>query len=508
MSSAALQPLLAWHDVTLRDGDALRFARTSWTIHAGEHWGIVGATESGKSLLARALAGRVAIWRGRFDHPEGRTELLSFESQRDLQRGLGTFHQARWNAFAGEGAPTVADLLSRQAVMGISPYQVLAADGNADYADRLPGVIALLEIEPLLDRKALHLSNGESRKLLLARALLRQPRLLILDDPYAGLDQASRQHWQELLSLLATQLTLVCVTGHPDELPEPITHILGVRDHRILFQSPRNRVTARQWRELLPDERPAALSSAHLPPAPKLDTFLLDLRHITVRYGSTTILHDLTWRVEPGERWALLGPNGSGKSTLLSLILGDNPQAYANQVHLFGRRRGSGESIWQIKARIGAVAPEMQTHYDARATCRQVVVSGFYSSIGLYYQPTPDQWKAADQWLERLALTPHATDPFPLLPAGVQRLVLLARALVNNPPLLVLDEPCQGLDDAQRDRLVPLIDTLCRLPGRALIYVTHHPEELPPGLTHLLRLHAGTPAYIGPFSADEQMPGT
>jgi molybdate transport system ATP-binding protein len=235
-----------------------------------------------------------------------------------------------------------------------------------------------------------------------------------------------------------------------------------------------------------------------LPPPPPAPPELVSLRQVRVAYGESVILTDVTWTVRAGECWALQGPNGSGKTTLLSLLNGDNPQAYANDIRLFGRPRGSGESIWDLKRRIGWVAPEMQAHYAPATACREVVASGFFDSIGLYRDPTAEQQAEVARWLAGLGLAAHADQPFGALSAGEQRLVLFARALVKNPPLLVLDEPCVGLDPANRDRIVRLVDALGRQPGRALIYVTHHEEELPPAITHRLRLAQGRVVACGP----------
>jgi molybdate transport system ATP-binding protein len=212
---------------------------------------------------------------------------------------------------------------------------------------------------------------------------------------------------------------------------------------------------------------------------------------VSVGYGGVQVLRGVDWTVRAGERWALLGPNGAGKTTLLSLILGDNPQAYANRLGLFGRRRGSGESIWEIKARLGWVAPELESYIPPQASCLDVTCSGFLDSVGLYRLPTPGQRAAAADLLERLGLLPLATARFGDLSGGQKRAVLVARALVKSPTLLVLDEPCQGLDAAHRERVLAMLDARPEGGESALIYVTHDPLALPSRITHLLRLDAG-----------------
>ena len=191
-----------------------------------------------------------------------------------------------------------------------------------------------------------------------------------------------------------------------------------------------------------------------------------------------------------------MGPNGAGKTTLLSLIIGDNPQAYANDITIFGKRRGTGESIWEIKKKIGWVAPELQMYYPSTssgqapqgATCLDVVCSGWFDSIGLYKKCNSRQRKIALSWLKRFGLSNRAETPFEEISEGEQRLALLARALVKSPALLVLDEPCQGLDVKNRDRVLKAIDSIEKHHNASMTYVTHRKDELPKSITHLFRL--------------------
>ena len=227
------------------------------------------------------------------------------------------------------------------------------------------------------------------------------------------------------------------------------------------------------------------------------------MRRVNVSYGAAHILRDVDWTVREGEHWALLGPNGAGKSTLLSLILGDHPQVYANDVRLFGQRRGSGESIWEIKRRIGWVAPELHLYYPAdgirpadgtsprHATGLQVVESGFYDSVGLYRTCSPEQQETARQWMEKLGIDERADAPFAKLSEGEQRLVLLARALVKRPLLLILDEPCQGLDASNRERVRQVVEEIGSSTNTSVLYVTHNADELPLIVNHVLRLDKG-----------------
>ncbi len=212
---------------------------------------------------------------------------------------------------------------------------------------------------------------------------------------------------------------------------------------------------------------------------------------MTVRYEDRVILRDINWTVRAGESWALLGPNGSGKTTLLSLILGDNPQVYDNDIVVFGKQRGSGESVWEIKRRIGWVSPELHLHFDDGATCFEVAASGFYDTVGLFQTPSRRRRTTVLEWLAEFQVLEFAEYPLCALSTGLQRMVLLVRALVKRPQLLVLDEPCQGLDGANRDVFLRAVDKLIRNGKGTTIYVTHRKEEIPRTVKRVLRLKGG-----------------
>ena len=212
------------------------------------------------------------------------------------------------------------------------------------------------------------------------------------------------------------------------------------------------------------------------------------MRDVTVRYGGATIFQNINWAIRAGESWALLGPNGSGKTTLLSLILGDHPQAYSNDITVFGQKIGSGISVWDVKQKIGWVSPELHLHFQDSFTCLETVESGFHDTIGLYQEVTSAQRREALRWLRRFGLETSADSPLYELSAGLQRTVLLARALVKRPALLILDEPCQGLDSAHRSLFLRTLDRLIRTGKETAIYVTHQEQEIPSSIQRVLRL--------------------
>lgn len=507
-------PFLSLQAATFRLGERLIFQNTNWTWRRHEHWAVLGANGSGKSLLADALRGHLPLvggqlvlhWRGpEKGAPEDAIGQVSFENRK--QSVQDTVAQARWSSLEEEGALRVEEFLSYERVMDVNPFEQREGRelARAQFERRRRRAQALLEVEPFLERALFSLSNGETQRVQLARALCHPMRLLILDEPFTGLDAAARQHFLRVLErLMRSPLRVLLITTRLEDLPRHITHVLQVADCRVVSAGPRDAGAAKPARNgrgvtalagslkssalLRPQKSSAAKSGKPHPAAPGEGKPLIELRKVSVRYGSTVIFEDLDWTVREGSSWAVLGPNGSGKTTLLSLIQGDHPQAYANSVTVFGRRRGTGESIWELKRRMGWVSPELHLSFDDSQTCFEVVASGFRDSVGLFEPPTSRQRTQAREWLRLFGLLDSAATPLFGLSAGQQRMVLLARALVKKPRLLVLDEPCQGLDAAHRRLFVQTVDTLLRGGGVTALYVTHRQDEIPSSIRQILRL--------------------
>ena len=215
---------------------------------------------------------------------------------------------------------------------------------------------------------------------------------------------------------------------------------------------------------------------------------VVQLNKVSIRYDDRVILRELDWQVDRGQKWALSGENGAGKSTLLSLICADNPQSYACDISLFGRKRGTGESIWEIKKHIGYVSPEMHRAYLKNLPAIEIVASGLHDSIGLYKRPQPGEMAVCEWWMDIFGIASLKDKPFLQLSSGEQRLALLARAFVKDPELLILDEPLHGLDTYNRRRVKKIIEAFCRRDDKTLIMVTHYEEELPCNITNRLHL--------------------
>ena len=497
--SKAHSLFLSLREATFRLGDRLIFPNTSWTFSRNQHWALLGPNGSGKSVFADALRGIVPLVHGELNYhfrppaglaPEESIGHVGFEDRRPEIHG--TVAQSRWNSIEEEGALRVRDVLSYERVMEINPYEVSAnrAPARLRFRRESARAIRLLEIAPFWGRTLLSLSNGERQRVQLARTLCHPLRLLILDDPFVGLDGASRQHLHHVLErLMSTPLRILLITPRMEDLPPGITHVLRVEGCRVRSAGPRGELSKKTILRPIGRIRPISHTVAPHP--------LVKLRNVTVRYGSAIILQNINWTIRVGESWALLGPNGSGKTTLLSLILGDNPQAYTNHVEVFGHRRGTGESIWELKQRIGWVSPELQLHFNQQVSCFEVVASGFHETIGLFEPATARQRRATREWLARFQLLQFAHSPLFSLSLGLQRMVLLARALVKQPKLVILDEPCQGLDGEHRKMFVHALDQLLRGGVLTAIYVTHRPDEIPRSIKSVLRLATDNSYTVG-----------
>jgi molybdate transport system ATP-binding protein len=484
-------PLISLDNVTIERHGVVLFEDVTWTLHRDEHWAIVGPNSTGKSTLAQVLDGSRRVTRGRVHHhvPAGGVITVAFDRR---PGGAGLFHQARWHAGLELTSATVRDHLAPGALWQRNPYEVTAHDRTPPGFEALRArVTAILEIAPLLDRQLHHLSDGEGRRVQIARAMLKKPELLILDDPFTGLDVAFRRRLSAVVAqLIEERETHLCLIAQDrTDLPPGITHILAVDRGRIVAQGTRERVLITT--SPVPAGAGAGAAGTLTTQAAGAAPPVVKMHDVTIIQDGVTILDHVDWTVRRGERWALVGPNGAGKSTLLSLILGDHPQAYANRIALFGQPRGSGESIWEIKRRIGWVAPELHRHYPPRTACLDLVCSGFSETLGRYRRATPEQEMEARAWMARLEIDHLSQRPFYSLGKGEQRLSLIARAMVKSPELLILDEPCQGLDAHHRDTVRQLLDRAVQDLTTTMIYVTHRQVTFPASLTHLLALRRG-----------------
>ena len=448
----------------------------SWTIRPGEHWLIAGGNGSGKSALAAVLAGEGECLSGTQSGLPDRVALVSYERQSELIEAERRKDDADILDVISEGTP-VAEIIDAVCL-------------DDELAQTL---VDTLGLRPLMGRAFRKLSTGETRKVMLIRALTSRPELLVLDEPFDGLDHDSLTWLQDHLRVVAETVPIVIVLNRFDECPEFITHVAYIDHGQLLYQVRRDDESAfaelYQLLHLKTSELdvPMADPAARLPALNPSDP-LVRLTGATIRYPDNTVFENLDWTIEANQHWQLSGPNGSGKTCLLSLITGDHPQCYVNDIKVFGFQRGTGESIWQIKQYIGYVSTALQWEYRVSIGLRNVIISGFYDSIGLYNKSTDMQKAIADQWLALLGMSDRADEPFNGLSYGEQRLLLIARAMVKHPPLLILDEPCLGLDDMNRQVVLALIERICTASETAVLYVNHRSEDRIRGIDHHLAL--------------------
>ena len=444
-------------------------------LFRGENWLVYGLNGSGKSILAKTLMKSYQSLCGTITHNlpgndwnriTSNMAHLSFNSQYGGS-DEGMCYQMRWNqGLLDDSLPKVKDVLS---------------------LSKLPDCFSHLKLENLMERYIISLSSGEFRRFQIAQMLCTGARIIIIENPYIGLDEQNRaivaELLQELVKISGVQLILL-----ESRLPENLSlfsHIVLIEDGRVA-KYPLNEGLA-AIKTAATKTTSKDYSAAHSVTA-ECGKELLKLQNVSIRYGNRTILKDLSWSLKAGEKWALTGRNGSGKSTLLSLICADNPQAYSCNITLFGRKRGTGESIWDIKRNIGYLSPEMYKSYRKPLPVENIVASGLFDTIGLYVEPKEEHLQRVERWMELFNLSRFRGTNYMHLSDGWQRMVLLARAFVKNPPLLILDEPFHGLDNKNRTLAAEIIESWCRQPEKSLIMVSHYKEDFPKSITHTLDL--------------------
>lgn len=394
---------------------------------------VIGPNGAGKSTLGRILERGWNITTNRITSPHGRlnVRMIEFADIHSLAGIRAGYYQQRYEATMNDDMPTVSAMIGSGR---------MASEQWQSWSRRLG-------LDGIADKCVNFLSSGELRKVLLINQLVDMPDLLILDNPYIGLDAPSRKVLDEAFAALGEAgQSVMLLLPEGDAVPAAVGHTIYMENMTVGID-----------RNTGADE-------------------VIRMRGVTVRYGSRVIIDGLDWCVRRGERWLLTGANGSGKSTLLSLVAADNPQGYNNDIELFGRRRGSGESIWDIKRRIGYISPEMHLYFNGgQSTVLSVVAHGLHDTVGEFTRLRDGEAELAMEWLGKAGISELADRRFATLSAGEQRMALLARTLIKRPELLILDEPMHGLDACNRARVRTLTEQAAE--GATLIYVTHDPSE-------------------------------
>lgn len=530
--------LISIRNCAVRDSWHTVIPCVSWSMRAGEAWLVTGHNGGGKAEFIKALAGQMEFHPLQNENGQGGCKTV-YRKEDVAVVSL----EAAARLIEEERERDESEILDREDAGRTGRAFLCEVLGGSDRKNApLPPVAARLEsfpqvrlcgVERILDRGLRYMSTGEIRRTLLCRALLSGCRLLILSDPFAGLDAQSREILLEFLGTMVRRQTerksfldsaqddfprLILCMERFTEIPGLINRVLEFSGRRVSFCGSRT-----EYEELLEERRRAgeerralerrefilhlerireenAVSSGGRYGSPCADNDggnesapLIEFNKVNVGWGDNHVLKDLTWRVMAGEHWLLQGPNGSGKTTILELITGDNMQVFREDIKIFGSRRGSGETIWDIKRRLGIVSYRLHVEYRmvGGTSLTDTVISGFYDSIGLYERATDFERAVAGEWLGLAGFSGRGEQSFGSLSYGEQRAVLILRAAVKSPSVLILDEPCHGLDDDYREKILDLLDTIARTGTTTLLHVTHDPSEILDCERHVLELRPG-----------------
>jgi molybdate transport system ATP-binding protein len=473
---------LELENVTVGLSGAILLNDISFAVRRNEQWAIIGPSGSGKTLLVNILAGKY-FHRGKIKYhfpvkKNNKSTIIIVEQQHRFKNLFNTndlYYQQRFNSYDSEQTITVEQEIRSHA-------------GEENFIDS--EWLGELHVRSLLSEPLIQLSNGENKRVQIVIALLESPELLILDNPFIGLDAEGRKTLHHIIQNISQKGIQILLISSYLEIPECITHIACLESGALIFADvkekfqPKNSIKGK-------NELDEELLKRLQPPAGMHFSIAVKMVNVNIKYGDKQILQDINWEVKKGEHWNLSGPNGAGKSTLLSLVTADNPQAYANEIYLFDRRRGTGESIWDIKQKIGFVSPELHLYFDFSATCFEVIGSGLFDTIGLFRELNNQQEENVLLWLKLFGLENIRSKRLSQISISQQRITLLARALIKTPPLLILDEPCQGLDDEQAANFKNLINQICEAFDTTLVYVSHYKNQIPECVHHFLQIENG-----------------
>lgn len=456
-------------------GSGFHLQQLNWQVAQGDKWLVAGLNGSGKSALLAAIGGAGRLQSGRINVLRKPIAELSVA----VQEALAARERER---LEGGMDPSFEDG---------TPVSVILHELNPD-SDLLRELIDRLDLGRHLAQPFLNLSTGETQKALLARALASRHPVLILDEPLKGIDADSVTAASECIERCAGLRTVILVTHRVSVVPRWVEHLAYLESGSIRYQGAMAAPEAADWLEQM---SALTMTQLVLPPRvmgqkPLKDPLspLVVMKNIRVSFGDQSVFDGLNWEINPGEHWQITGPNGSGKTTLLNLITGDSPHCYTNDLNIFGFRRGTGESIWDIKQHIGYMSSGLHLAYRVSASVERVLLSGFFDSIGLYQAASQEQESIVQQWLKLIGLEKNAQQPFSQQSYGNQRLLLITRAMVKQPALLILDEPCLGLDPLNRALVIALIDQLTQSKTTTILYVSHELSDRIHGISKRLSL--------------------
>lgn len=468
-----MPPFLEFKNASIFRQGQIVLDHVNWKIDEGENWVVLGNIASGKTTLLQAIGGMLHLKSGEIsysflDEAVSRWELRKYISivsfQNRLLGGKDLYYQQRYNFSPEDHIPTVRQHLGKRNFS--APH------------------FKLLRIEELLDVELIKLSNGQTRRVILAKALSEHPKLLLLDNPFAGLDVDTRNDLRDFINELVKdgqKIILSCM--HPEDIPSSFSHLLYMQDQRVVYQGLR--------RSFIPATHNTQEVNASFLFRKKIRDFAVavELKDVSIRYGDKQVLNQINWMIFRNEKWALLGKNGSGKSTLLSLLNADNPQVYRNDIILFDEKRQTGQNIWKVKQRIGFFSPELHAYFNEDLSVFDVIATGYTDKFIPKNNITEAEQLRMESLLDFYSKSALRDMRYLQLSSGEQRLVLFLRSLVKEVDLLILDEPFQGFDNELIEKSKSLLDQYCK--ETTLIFVTHYKSEIPPSVSHFLILNEG-----------------
>ena len=536
---------MSTHLVTIQNCSVYNSARQilpslNWQMDAGEAWLITGANGCGSADFIRALAGDFEFI------PSSEDALFSNVFKESvaivsLEKAASLIEEERVNDESEILNKIDEGRTGRRFLCEVLGGSTRRHDPLPEIAQRLETLpeVKLCGVQNILDRGLKFMSTGEVRRMLLCRALLSGCKLLILSNPFAGLDASSRAILLEFFDSMAKRQTntsqqntqdfphVILCTDRFTEIPESINRVLEFTESSISFcgtkeeyqkvhssrEEERSKTRAETKQAFLQTLQKIREETKVLTEESQISTTenseqskeLIRFNNVNVGWDEHKVLINMNWTVMQGEHWFIRGPNGSGKTTMLELITGDNMQVFREDVRLFGKRRGSGETIWDIRKNLGIVSYRLHVEYRmvGDTTIQNTIISGFHDSIGLYESATDFEKATALAWLRLAGLGGKENAAFNTLSYGQQRAVLILRAAVKSPRVLILDEPCHGLDEANRQLVLDLLETIAQTGTTTLLHVTHDPSEALACEKHILELHPGEePMYCVIENAD------
>ncbi|MBD3244598.1 MAG: ATP-binding cassette domain-containing protein [Candidatus Moranbacteria bacterium] len=496
---------ISFKNVFARLGGKMILKDINWRLKENENWAVLGPNGAGKSTLVRSLWGGADIVFGSITYhfakknkkipvfQKNKIGYVSFELSKNLIKK--NFYKNLQKDYSGR----LGQIVTAKSIV----FSAVAKGKIKERVKLFNELVEFFKIKSLLDKDFYALSSGEIKKILILRALMKKPRLLILDEPFDNLDQSSKKEFSGLLNALIGEkkIPLILVTHNKEEILTKINKILFLKDGKIFAKGGRKKILSskllkkfynkdQNFKSISDKQGNSKILKFYQNPQKVPDEYV-KLKNINVIYGGKMILKNLDFSFKKGQNWLLTGPNGAGKSTLVKLITSSHLQSYSNEIWIFGKKRGKGQSIWEARAYLSWVSSELQLNYNKDIKVFEVIASGFFDSVGIYRTLSKDKENKVKAWIDFLKINKLQQKNFNLLSNGQKRIVLIARALVKSPLLLILDEPLNGLDPLNKQKVLKIIEKIIQFTFTNVLFIAHQVKGAPKGITNVMKLEQG-----------------